>query len=213
VCEVQELAARARVRGLTLFTTWHSRESAAVDPARDWLAKRTIKSVRTTWKEDIRHWHPGQNWILEPGGFGVFDPGINALSIMTSILPERIMLKSATLHFPSNRQAPIAAELEMVHGVDTPVVVEFDFLQTGPQSWDIEVETTDGTLLLRDGGRRLFIDGVEQLSAEDREYPRLYRRFDELVAAGTSDVDLSPQQLVADAFMIGRRVEAAPFEF
>lgn len=212
-CEVEDLAARARARNLTLFTTWHSRESAAVDPAREWLAQRTIKAVRTTWKEDIRHWHPGQNWILEAGGFGVFDPGINALSILTCILPERLTLRSATLHFPSNRHAPIAAELELFHGLGTPVTVELDFLQTGPQSWDIEVETTDGTLLLRDGGRRLFIDGIEQLAAEDREYPRLYRRFGELVAAGTSDVDVTPQQLVADAFMIGKRVEAAPFEF
>ncbi len=213
VSEVEDLAARARARNLTLFTTWHSRESAAVDPARDWLARRTIKSVRTTWKEDIRHWHPGQDWILEPGGLGVFDPGINALSILTSILPERLMLRRATLHFPANRQAPIAAELELQHGANDPVVVELDFLQVGPQSWDIEVETNEGTLLLREGGRRLFIDGVEQLAAEDCEYPRLYRRFDELIAAGTSDVDVSPQQLVADAFMIGRRIEAAPFEF
>jgi Predicted dehydrogenases and related proteins len=213
VAEVHDLAERARARGRTLFATWHSRESAAVDPARDWLAQRTIKSVRTDWKEDIRHWHPGQDWILEPGGFGVFDPGINALSIMTTILPERLRVQKATLHFPSNRQAPIAAQIDLVHGTDTPVVVELDFLKTGPQQWDIQVETNDGTLLLREGGRRLFINGEERVSAEDREYPRLYQRFAALVAAGASDVDVTPHQIVADAFMIGRRLEAAAFEF
>jgi D-galactose 1-dehydrogenase len=27
--------------------------------------------------------------VFEPGGMGVFDPGINALSILTEILPRR----------------------------------------------------------------------------------------------------------------------------
>jgi hypothetical protein len=43
--------------------------------------------VEIVWHEDVRKWHPGQQWIWEPGGFGVFDPGINALSIATRIFP------------------------------------------------------------------------------------------------------------------------------
>ena len=213
VSEVDDLAERARARGLTLFTTWHSRESAAVEPARAWLAHREVRSVRTTWKEDIRVWHPGQNWILEPGGFGVFDPGINALSILTCILPGRLTLERATLHCPATADAPIAAQLDLVHDGVAPAPAVFDFLHTGTQRWDIEVETDDGVLTLSEGGRRLAIDGVEQLAGEDLEYPRLYRRFAELVTTGASDVDVAPQQLVADAFVIGRRVAAAPFEF
>ena len=54
----------------------------------DWLAGRTIRRVECTWKEDVRVWHPGQAWIWEPG-IGVFDPGINALSVLTRILPPR----------------------------------------------------------------------------------------------------------------------------
>ena len=48
-----------------------------------------MKRLLVTWKEDVRHWHPGQQWIWEAGGFGVFDPGINALSIVTKIMPDR----------------------------------------------------------------------------------------------------------------------------
>ena len=33
----------------------------------------------------------------------------------------------------------------------------------------------------------------------------LYRRFAEIVGAGTSDADLAPLQHVADAFMLGKR--------
>ncbi len=61
----------------------------------------------------MRHWHPNQAWIWEPGGFGVFDPGINALSILTEILPGPFTVGSARLVTPANVQTPIAAEVAM----------------------------------------------------------------------------------------------------
>lgn len=213
VAEVTALADHAARAGVTLFATWHSREAAAVDAARDWLATRKIRAVRIDWREDIRVWHPGQSWILDAGGFGVFDPGINALSIATTILPGALRVEQATLHVPSNRAAPIAASLGLTLGADVPVAVEFDFLQTGPQSWDIAVETDDGTLMLHEGGKRLTIDGEATVEGVDAEYRRLYERFARLIAEGRSDVDLRPLQLVADAFLLGRVVPAAAFDF
>ena len=211
--EVKDLEDRAERAGLTLFTTWHSREADCVDDARAWLAQRRIKSVRVTWKEDIRRWHPGQDWILEAGGFGVFDPGINALSILCSVLPQVPLLQQATLHIPANRQSPIAAQLEMKMPDGVRVDADFDFLQTGPQSWDIEIDTDGGCLLLSEGGRVMSIDGVRHSTGEDREYARLYARFAELIAARASDVDVTPLRIVADAFLLGRRVSTAAFEY
>lgn len=213
VSEVHDLAERAAAAGVTLFATWHSREAAGVDGARDWLAGRHIRSAHIAWREDIRVWHPGQDWILEAGGFGVFDPGINALSIATHILPEALVVESARLGVPAGREAPLTATIGMRHGADTPVSAEFDFLQTGPQSWDIMVETDAGMLGLREGGKFLSIDGVDQPVAGDGEYPRLYRRFADMIAAGTSDVDLRPLQLVADAFLLASRTALPRFDF
>ena len=212
VSEVVALAEHAARRGVTLFATWHSREAAAVDAARAWLVTRRIVSARIDWREDIRVWHPGQDWILAAGGFGVFDPGINALSVATAILPNALRVASAALHVPVNRAAPIAASLALMLGEDTPVAVEFDFLQTGPQSWTIAVETDGGTLMLHDGGRRLTIDDEPVSEAGNTEYLRLYRRFAELIARGVSDVDVRPLQLVADAFLIGRVFSVAAFD-
>ena len=58
-------------------------EEAAVKRAADKLVGKQVKTLQVTWKEDIRRWHPGQDWILAAGGFGIFDPGINAFSILT----------------------------------------------------------------------------------------------------------------------------------
>src|SRR6266699_780887 len=79
VAEITPLVTAARSAQRTLFATWHSRVAPAVEPTRQLLAGRKVTSVKITWKEDVRVWHPGQAWIFEPGGLGVFDPGINAL--------------------------------------------------------------------------------------------------------------------------------------
>ncbi|WP_019515600.1 Gfo/Idh/MocA family protein [Sphingomonas sp. Mn802worker] len=212
VSEVALLDKVARDVGLTLFTTWHSREAAAVDTARDWLAGKRIRAVRIDWKEDIRKWHPGQEWIMAAGGFGVFDPAINALSIATRILPHALLVSAATLAVPANRVSPIAATVRMRCG-DAPVEVSLDFLQTGPQQWDIGVDTEAGTLALRDGGRTIALPGTTATTGQNEEYARLYRRFADLIATGQSDVDVSPLQLVADAFLVAERKTVEPFDF
>ena len=210
--EIAALADRARAKGVVLFTTWHSREAAGVEPAKAWLQGKSIEAVRITWREDIRRWHPGQEWILAAGGFGVFDPGINALSIATKILPDPLLLDSGWMDVPEGRGSPLAAELKMRSG-KAKVDVVLDFLQTGPQTWDIEVDTDAGTLRLGMGGSILQLPGADEQKAPDREYPRLYARFAELVATGESDVDVRPLQIVADAFMMAERRTTKAFAF
>ncbi|AWL97179.1 MULTISPECIES: Gfo/Idh/MocA family protein [Bradyrhizobium] len=211
VAELDPLVAMAAEAKRTLFATWHSRHAPAVEPARQWLAERRIKSVHVSWKEDVRVWHPGQGWIWEPGGLGVFDPGINALSILTKILPKPVFVTAAELAFPANCQAPIAANLTLTDIDGLAVTAEFDFRQTGPQSWDILVDTDQGRMTLSSGGARLEVDGKVLAEAPDEEYRGLYRRFVELAATGASDVDLTPLRLVADAFLLGRRTVVEPF--
>ena len=211
VAELDPLISMAADAKRTLFATWHSRHAPAVEPAREWLATRRIKSVHITWKEDVRVWHPGQTWIWEPGGLGVFDPGINALSILTRILPKSVFVTAAELAFPANCQSPIAANLTLTDIGGLPIRAEFDFRQTGPQSWDIVAETDQGQMTLSRGGRIMTVDGKVVADAPDEEYRELYRHFVKLAASGASDVDLAPLRLVADSFLLGKRSIVEPF--
>ena len=212
VSEVAPLRAMADAARLTLFMAWHSRFAAAVEPARQLLAGRKITAVDIIWKEDVRVWHPGQAWIFEPGGLGVFDPGINALSILTRVLPQPLFVTRSEFGVPVNRAAPIVADLKLADSAGLPITAAFDFRQTGQQSWDIRFETDKGPVMLSLGGRRL-VDGDSVLvDAQDEEYPLLYRRFVELAAQGHSDVDLAPFQLVADAFLLARSRTVEAFE-
>ncbi len=217
LAECFELKAMAEAAGVSIFATWHSREAAYVAPAKAWLANRRLRRLKVTWKEDVRRWHPGQSWIWQAGGLGVFDPGINALSIVTEILPEALHLSSATLFVPENCETPIAANLAFAHPHGAEVTAEFDFRQQGEQIWTIEVETDAGAMVLADGGARLAIDGVAQEAASGSshalsgEYPRLYARMAALVRNRAIDMDVAPLAHVADAFLIGRRVNVEAF--
>jgi D-galactose 1-dehydrogenase len=211
LAEIHALEALARDRGLTLYATWHSRMAHAVAPARAWLAGKTVTRAHITWREDVRKWHPGQDWVFEPGGMGVMDPGINALSILTEILPLPVHMTSAELEFPANRQTPIAARLTFLGNV----TADFDWRQEGPQTWDIEVDTPAGTLALRMGGNLLEIDGRPVAGEQSimGEYPALYARMATLVHTGASDVDLAPMIHVADAMTLARRRVTDNFQF
>jgi predicted dehydrogenase len=211
VSEVLALAALASQKGLALFASWHSRHAAGVERARAWLAGRTIRGVTVNWKEDVRVWHPGQTWIWKAGGLGVFDPGINALSVLTRILPGELFLQRAELRYPRNCETPIAADLLLADVTGTPVRMELDFLHPGPPRWDIDVDTDAGRLSLSKGGGELSLGGEPVSDLQGREYPDLYRHFGHLVRDRALDVDVRPLQLVADAFLCGQCLEVEPF--
>ncbi len=208
--EIELLRDIARNAGVTLFASWHSRYASGVEPARAWLQGKTLTRVEIEWKEDVRHWHPGQAWIWEAGGMGVFDPGINALSIATAILPP-FFLKGGVVELPENRASPIAAELDFTDADGTAIHAAFDWRQTGPQTWDIRVETDGGCLVLSKGGSEMTIDGEPQSLPPEAEYRGLYDRFADLVEAGQSDVDVSPLRHVADAYLRAERRLVEPF--
>jgi len=208
VSEVDQLAELATSRNVSLYATWHSRHGAAVEKAKTLLAGAQIKHAKIAWKEDVRKWHPNQEWIWQAGGLGVFDPGINGLSILTHILAEPMFVKSAELLFPENRAAPIAANISFQTPSLLSIEADFDWRQTGDEAWNIELDTKEGLVALTQGGDALTLHG-QKIDAgnhsEHGEYETIYANFADIIRAGQSDVDLAPLKLVADAFLLGNR--------
>lgn len=216
--ECHALLQTAQQRGLSLFATWHSREAAMVEAAQQWLSDKSISSINMLWKEDVRFWHPGQDWVFDPAGMGVFDPGINGLSILTRILPDPLHVTSAVLEFPKNRHTPIAAQLAFQYSNAYTSTAELDWLHSGDPTWSIKIDTNAGSLKLVQGGARLFINETEVASEHgdqqlQGEYPRLYARMHALLGSGESDFDLRPMTLVADCFTIAERRTCAAFDW
>ncbi len=215
LAELADLEALAAEQGRVLFATWHSQLNPAVDATRDLLATAGLRSLKIEWREDVRKWHPGQDWVWQPGGFGVFDPGINALSILVKILPMAVFLRQAELTFPANRDTPIAASLQF--GAADPALAlsaEFDWREQGGETWHMLIELADGqSARLAKGGVLLERPGLPPVEAPAEEYQRIYQHFAELLEARRSDLDGRPLRLVADAMLIGRRLTTDAFDW
>jgi D-galactose 1-dehydrogenase len=193
--EVVKLAQYVREAGRILYTTWHSQYNVAVDAAAERLAKQDIISMRIDWREDVHKWHPGQDWIWEAGGFGVFDPGINALSIATKIMPMPLSVKRAKLTFEGDHQSPIAVDIDF----GCQLSAHFDWRETGEECWKIAVETSKEILLLDKGGSELWVNGKQIIANASREYMLIYAHFAYLLSIRKSYVDIYPLQLVEEA--------------
>jgi D-galactose 1-dehydrogenase len=204
--EVLTLAEYVRGSGQILYTTWHSQHNAAVDAAAERLAGQDIISMRIDWREDVRKWHPGQDWIWEAGGFGVFDPGINALSIATKIMPNPLVVETARLTVAENHQSPIAVDLEF----GAQLLAHFDWREAGEECWRIVVQTAREQLVLDKGGSELWVNGELIIAQASREYQSIYAHFAELLRKRQSHVDIAPLKLVEEAQRIGaiHRIDA-----
>lgn len=214
--EAHAIVAAAAKAGRVAYFTWHSRYNKAVEEAQRRLAGKSIRKLKVTWREDVRHWHPGQEWIWQSGGFGVFDPGINAFSIVTKIMPEPIYVDSATIEVPANAATAIAADIRFKHADGRPsdMTANLDWRQTGEQTWDIEIVTADGLELnLRRGGSVLEVAGAVVLKAPMEEYELIYARFVDLLNSGQSATDLSPLQLINDCLMLAKPVVTDAFHW
>ncbi len=210
--EAEDIKAAAAAKGVSLLASWHSRYAPAVESARAWIRSRAIKDIKIVWKENVRQWHPGQKWIFEAGGMGVFDPGINSLSILTHIVPDAVLVKKADLHIPVNCEAPIQVEMDMISAGGVPIRAEYDFLQTGIQTWSIYAESQAGEkMALHLGGTEMEVDGQTTIKAKEAEYAGLYAHFHELVRTKTSDADFSPLRIVSDAMLLGKRINAPEY--
>jgi D-galactose 1-dehydrogenase len=209
--ELDELAALAASGATTLFTTWHAQFNEAVDRAAAIVHREGLATMAIEWLEDVDKWHPGQDWIWAEGGFGVFDAGINALSIATRLSPTRLILRQAQFVQQQGRQTPVAATLELTDPAGAASInARLDWRHKGDERWTITVQTGAGTkLVLSEGGRSLEVGNNPAWQGVGDEYPAIYARFAELIDRRQSLVDGEPQRLMADAFLLaGRQFEA-----
>ncbi|HEX6660693.1 MAG TPA: Gfo/Idh/MocA family oxidoreductase [Sphingomicrobium sp.] len=210
--EIADLDCLAQAEGVTLYTTWHAQHHATVDAAARALAGKRIRSMQIRWHEDVHKWHPGQTWIWDAGGFGVFDPGINAFSIATKVFPGGLFVRDAMMSIPENAQTPIAADVTFFSPeADGLLTASLDWRRSGGEEWTIAIEAVDGTKIrLEQGGAKLILGEEAQSDDGPGEYPDIYSRFADLIDERRSQVDVEPLRLVADCLLTGSHRTVEP---
>lgn len=212
--EARAIRREANSRGIKLFAAWHSRFAPMMAQAREWVQTHELKSGSIEWRENASKWHPGQTWLWQPGGFGVFDPGINALSILTALYPRVWTVQDPHFRTPANAHTPVSADF-VLRGDGAGIDVSLEFHHTDEEVWNMKFEATDGdTLELFDGGAAISVNRGKKLSGRTpHEYDSVYAHFADLIRAGKSDMDITPLEIAADAFLLARSTIVAPQAF
>jgi len=154
--------------------------------------------------------------VWEPGGFGVCDPGINALSIFTKVVPFPVFVDKAHLKFPSNQQTPVDVEItfKSAQSHQPQMSAGFNWLEESGEIWTIRFETMKGDeLKLEKGGTVLRINGNVTIENPSEEYEQIYEHFAKLLKKGKSEVSDAPLRIVADAFLLGARENVDEFHW
>jgi len=208
--EFEHILRVAAAQGRIVHASWHSQYNDAVERARELLAGQAIASMHMDWKENFHKYHPGQRWIWDAGGFGVFDMAINGLSIMSRIFDPVPYVLDAELRIPADAAVPSGAEVRFGLGDGSaPMTASFEWDWQGEDKRELTIATDAGKVLaLTASGGRLTVDGIEAVSASRTEYRDLYRHFAELLRTGKSSTDVVPLRLVADILLQGKPVPA-----
>ena len=208
--EARTLRAEAERNGVNLFAAWHSRFAPKIAEAQDWARQHELRRGTIEWRENPAKWHPGQAWLYQAGGLGVFDPGINALSILTALYEGDWVVRDPHFRIPENAHTPISSDFKLTAG-GAEIDASFEFHQSENEVWSIKLEARDGdTLELFDGGAGISVNRAEKSREMSSEYDRVYSHFASLIKHGKSDMDIRPLEIVSDAFLLARKTIVAP---
>lgn len=210
--QAETILANAQRSGNLVFAAWHSKFSPQIEMARQWMASRDLIHGRVEWRENAKKWHPGQDWLWRDGGFGVFDPGMNALSILSEIVPNRLQVENGQLFIPENAETPAKANFQLSTG-SAEIDVAFEFLASDSEKWDIFLEATDGSrMMLSRGGASIAIDSRPTVHDTPKEYESVYAHFANLIQQHKTDFDIEPLRITDQIFQVAAREHCGAIE-
>ena len=202
VQESEGLFDAAQKAGITIFASWHSKFAPMVNKAREWIDVNGCDYFQVVWSENALKWHPAQQWVSKSGGFGVFDPGINALSILNTIFDVDFDFEKISFYRPSNWATPIAASFRMTAATGLVGKVNFDWLASDTDVWEIQFFSRSNKMVLSQGGHKMFVNNapINPQLPQTSEYTALYNHFSKLVRNRESDFDISPLRFVEQLY-------------
>ncbi|KKU95889.1 MAG: hypothetical protein UY27_C0007G0057 [Candidatus Gottesmanbacteria bacterium GW2011_GWA1_48_13] len=216
---LKELERTAKEQGVVLFTAFHATHRPEVAAARKALQGNIIKEITITYKEFVLNYHDANGWIFDPhiaGGGVLMDSGINALSVLYSILPDlpKLRIDSVMLKKAQNFRVETSANVTFSVERQGSGILDMDWMYQGPEVRQIVFRTESDEYIvdivqsnfLKNG---VVVEGKTQQGREmvDQylEYRGVYVDFAAHVAAGTSSVRTAELRFVLDTYRKGNR--------
>jgi predicted dehydrogenase len=205
---LQEIASGG---GRVLYTAFHAIHHRAIEEVRARLATAEVTTVQIVWREDWRKWHSDQHWPWQAGGGGVFDPGINALSVLCYVLPDvTLEVTSAEFLVPSDADTPGTVKINFAFPNGSGQAF-FNWLDETEEVWNITFTTKGDQIYLIENLSTLKKNGVVCVAEQDEEeYVGVYERFSQLLAQRTSAVSTAELKFIENASHIATRHTVGP---
>ncbi len=123
----------AKKKGVTFFTAFHMRYNPAVLQAIKKLASANVEKIEITFREYVFNFHDPSRWIFNPaisGGGVLMDSGINALSVVKSVLQDNFnyRIKKVCLVKTKEMKVETEAQVEFVFGERSIGSLKMDWL-------------------------------------------------------------------------------------
>lgn len=210
--QAKKIERLATEKQTSLMTGWHSQYAPAIVAAKAWLSDQIVVSGSIEWRENANKWHPGQDWLWRTGGYGVFDPGMNALSILSTLTPSDWQVSNALMHVPKNVETAAQSKFTL-SSKNAQIEVDFEFHDKDDEIWQIVLQTEScNELQISRGGEIAAVNGTPLPASAAPEYETLYRRFAALTRSHTSLIDLRPLELIEQVHQSAQIIQTAPID-
>lgn len=213
VTQCEEMIVFAHQKERVLFMAFHARYNPAVLATRSELKGKDIRKINIDYREYAPNYHAVNGWIFDPkvaGGGVLMDSGINALSIVTFVLPElpSFAIDSAKFNKAGGFKTETEAEVSFSCGDKVVGTIVMDWMYKGPEVRKVTFETDQGeytvdivkNTLSENGHLLMSVDARRDVVDQESEYKGVYQDFAKHLTSGDSLVSTKELAFINEAY-------------
>lgn len=196
-----------------LFMAFHARYNPAVAAASSELKGKNVKNIDIQYAEYALTYHSPDGWIFDPevaGGGVLMDSGINALSIVTSVLPDlhALSVREAQFRKANGFRVETEADITLSFGDKGTGTIAMDWMHQGPEVRKITFGTDQGqysvdivkNIFSKNGNMLVGVDATREAVDQESEYRGLYRDFARHLVLGDSLTSTKELAFIKEAY-------------
>lgn len=188
VAQCEEMSVCANQQERVLFMSFHARYNLSVEAAKEELVDKNIEGIDIQYSEYAPNYHDTHGWIYNPeiaGGGVLIDSGINALSVVTYVLPDWISfsVKDAKFKKAEGFKVETKAHVGFSFGSKGSGTLSMDWMNKGPQVRQVTFKADGDTYVVdivknifsKNGEVRVNVDASREIVDQQSEYKQSLR--------------------------------------
>lgn len=216
VVQCEEMSVFANQQERVLFMSFHARYNLSVEAAKMELVDKNIEGIDIQYSEYAPNYHAIDGWIFNPeiaGGGVLIDSGINALSVVTYVLPDwtSFSVKDAKFKKAEGFKVETEAHVGFSFGSKGSGTLSMEWMNKGPEVRQITFTAKGDTYVVdivknifsKNGEARMTVDASRKIVDQQSEYRGVYRDFARHLTQGKSLISTKELAFIQEAYRRG----------